>query len=316
MVAVSVELVSANGCAHIKESESVHMWIRWDDATNKWKKSSDQGQNWSDLVIANSVSSAPASHTHAASAITSGTLGIARIPSIPYSKLSLSDGDIPYAKLNVTDGAIAFSKISIADDDIPWSKVNKTGSSLGDLATRAVANLSDGSNVALKNAANTFTENQTIPQVNANGVKFPASQSASADANCLDDYEEGTWTPVIGGTTSESGQSYSVQSGRYTKIGRFVIADCDVTLSAKGTITGGVVIKGLPFTNGNYTCAGVIGYFSSLASNFIAIFITIRPNTAEGALFGTYQSAVGPTTLTSAHIGNSTRFVASMFYMV
>lgn len=45
---------------------------------------------------------------------------------------------------------------------LPWAGVSKSGSSLADLATRAVANLSDGSNVALLNAANTFTTTQTV----------------------------------------------------------------------------------------------------------------------------------------------------------
>lgn len=293
------------------------MWIRWDDATNKWKKSSDQGQNWSDLVIANSVSSSPASHTHAASEITSGTLGIDRIPSIPYSKLSLSDGDIPYAKLNVTDGVIAFSKISIADDDIPWSKVNKTGSSLGDLATRAVANLSDGSNVALKNAANTFTENQTIPQVNVNGVQFPASQLASANANCLDDYEEGTWTPVIGGTTSESGQSYNITSGSYIKIGRFVIAQFDVRLTAKGTITGGVAIKGLPFTvNTTVNGPGTIAYWSSLATAWMNIQPHAQVNTTQAVLYGAKDAATATAVaVMSADIGDNSRLIGTITYI-
>ncbi len=45
---------------------------------------------------------------------------------------------------------------------VTWTNLNKTGSSLADLATRAVANLSDGSNVALLNANNVFTTGQTI----------------------------------------------------------------------------------------------------------------------------------------------------------
>jgi hypothetical protein len=47
------------------------------------------------------------------------------------------------------------------------------------------------------------------------GVTFPSTQSASTNANCLDDYEEGTWSPIISGTTFTN-------LGRYTKIGRLV----------------------------------------------------------------------------------------------
>ena len=51
------------------------------------------------------------------------------------------------------------------------------------------------------------------------GIKFPATQVPSADANTLDDYEEGTWTPVLGGSGGTSGQTYAAQAGTYTKIG-------------------------------------------------------------------------------------------------
>jgi hypothetical protein len=80
-----------------------------------------------------------------AAQISQGAFHIDRIPAIPYSKLSLSDGDIPWAKILVADGGIG------------WAKVSKTSSSLGDLATRAVANLSDGSNVPLINGTPTIS---------------------------------------------------------------------------------------------------------------------------------------------------------------
>jgi hypothetical protein len=51
----------------------------------------------------------------------------------------------------------------------------------------------------------------------AGGIAFPATAVAVADANTLDDYEEGTWTPSLGGTAT-----YLAQGGRYTKIGRIV----------------------------------------------------------------------------------------------
>lgn len=75
-------------------------------------------------------------------------------------------------------------------------------------------------------------------------VKFPASQTASSDANTLDDYEEGSWTP-----TDQSGASlsFSVAQGSYVKIGQIVVAACAVTFPS--TASGaGVVIGGLPFT--------------------------------------------------------------------
>jgi len=74
--------------------------------------------------------------------------------------------------------------------------------------------------------------------------------TSNTDANTLDDYEEGTWTPTIEGSTSASGQSYGTQQGKYVKVGSVVHAQCYVTLSAKGTIAGSyLVVKGLPFAS-------------------------------------------------------------------
>src|SRR5690348_8218660 len=95
-------------------------------------------------------------------------------------------------------------------------------------------------------AAGTPTFNGT-PAVNA-GLKFPATQADQSDVNTLDDYEEGTFTPTITGSTSASGQVYSLQVGFYTKIGRLVHFSLQVQLSTLGTITGSVRIGGLPFT--------------------------------------------------------------------
>src|ERR1035437_3947013 len=55
----------------------------------------------------------------------------------------------------------------------------------------------------------------------AGQIKFPASQNASSDANTLDDYEEGTWTP---NDASGAGLTFSTAFGTYTKIGRTVHA--------------------------------------------------------------------------------------------
>jgi hypothetical protein len=59
----------------------------------------------------------------------------------------------------------------------------------------------------------TFT---AAPAVSA-GIQFPAVQAASADANNLDDYEEGSWTPSLTGSTSMAGETYAIQVGRTSK---------------------------------------------------------------------------------------------------
>ena len=98
-----------------------------------------------------------------------------------------------------------------------------------------------------------FTGNLGIgsatPTTSGTGITFPAAQSASTSANTLDDYEEGTWTPIYQGLGGSIGSTaYSVQRGRYTRIGRFIHASGEITLTNKGSWSSGVVIEGLPYT--------------------------------------------------------------------
>jgi hypothetical protein len=80
------------------------------------------------------------------------------------------------------------------------------------------------------------------------GIKFPASQSASADANTLDDYEEGTFSPTYG-ASSGTGMTITTNYAAYTKVGRAVTLNIDFTITAVGTSSGASVmyINNLPF---------------------------------------------------------------------
>lgn len=67
------------------------------------------------------------------------------------------------------------------------------------------------------------------------GITFPANQSASSNANTLDDYEEGTWTPTLASGTM------NVRSAMYTKIGRQVTVQIWAdTFSSTVNIIGGL----------------------------------------------------------------------------
>jgi len=79
------------------------------------------------------------------------------------------------------------------------------------------------------------------------GIAFPATQVASSDVNTLDDYEEGTWTPTVIGSTSAGTATYSLQSGSYTKIGNTVNFWLKLTWTG-GTGTGSLQVSSLPFT--------------------------------------------------------------------
>jgi hypothetical protein len=86
------------------------------------------------------------------------------------------------------------------------------------------------------------------------GIAFPATQSASSDANTLDDYEEGTFTPVFAFTTpGTSSFTYTTRLGTYTKIGNVVYLYILLIVStfSKGTASGNFEITNLPFQSIN-----------------------------------------------------------------
>jgi hypothetical protein len=90
------------------------------------------------------------------------------------------------------------------------------------------------------------------------GIDFSAT-AGTGTSELFDDYEEGAWTPSIGGTAT-----YSNQEGYYTKVGRLVHAYFDLTINLIGTGSTSVV-SGLPFSKGLGTNAVSIGFFQNLA---------------------------------------------------
>lgn len=119
-----------------------------------------------------------------------------------------------------------------------------------------------GATVPLLNAANTWSAAQSFTvaaiDLQVGQIAFPATQNASSNANTLDDYEEGTWTPTLtAASVAPTGVTYSTQSARYTKIGRVVHIEGRVGISSKGSGGSGTVrIGGLPFSIGSANAAG------------------------------------------------------------
>ena len=111
-------------------------------------------------------------------------------------------------------------------------------------------------------ASTTMGVGAATPAASGAGITFPASQSASTDANTLDDYEEGTWTPSV--VASGGGSPTQTNSGAYTKIGRTVSLWCRINLSAHSG-SGNMNISGLPFSaNGSVFYGGTLNYASGL----------------------------------------------------
>lgn len=99
----------------------------------------------------------------------------------------------------------------------------------------------------------------------SSGLAMPASQSASGDANTLDDYEEGTYSPAITGTGgAASGVGFNARLGLYTLVGRSVNVMIQIHQSSWGHGPSGSLYVTLPFNAVNtYNCGAALGYMAN-----------------------------------------------------
>jgi hypothetical protein len=147
----------------------------------------------------------------------------------------------------------------------------------------------------------TFTGLVDISAAGAGQIKFPATQNASANANTLDDYEEGTFTPTI---TAATGSYTSVTniSGIYTKIGNCVSVAVSFQLSNVGTGTGNAQINGMPF--------------NGLANRYAGPAREIAVNGQSGSVYFNSNTTLLLASATAAASTASAYWLASITYQI
>jgi len=132
----------------------------------------------------------------------------------------------------------------------------------------------DGGSTATKrltinNAGNVQVEDGNLQILTSgHGVEFSAfATSGNPSSNLLDDYEEGTWTPVptFGGANASAAYG---GTGTYIKVGRICCTGWNVIFTNKGSSTGQFQITGLPFTPSRSSQGTSIGYLHRVYTNY------------------------------------------------
>jgi len=111
--------------------------------------------------------------------------------------------------------------------------------------------------------------NGNLVVASGHGIDFSATPNPSngtTTSELLDDYEYGSFTPFIEGSTGAGTVAYSAQNGFYIKIGRLVTVYVDFTVSSWSGATGIQRIGGFPFTKNelssqNYYYEGVAHWY-------------------------------------------------------
>jgi len=153
-------------------------------------------------------------------------------------------------------------------------------------------------------------------RIDSDGLKFGNDTAA---ANALDDYEEGTWTPIWQGLTSNGSTSWATQIGSYTKVGRLVVARFYFGGTWSGNYGGGVIINGLPFTANDNDSWQPIGSYNvdtngeavytagTSGQTYVKLYVT-GTGTAWGAL--NWSNSMGSSGGTSYFTGTISYFTA------
>jgi len=132
------------------------------------------------------------------------------------------------------------------------------------------------------------------------GVDFSAT-AGTGTSELLNDYEEGTWTPSLGGNTT-----YNSRDGNYIKIGKMVYVEGQINVNSIGTGST-YLVSGLPFTSATQVAARGGLYVNSFYNTanlvtYLALYINSAATTAVFQATATAATSVS----TIGIFGNST----------
>ncbi len=131
----------------------------------------------------------------------------------------------------------------------------------------------------------------------AGQIKFPVTQNPSSDANTLDDYEEGTFTPILGASSGTLTSASATCS--YTKIGNRVLIRIIATIVTNGTAAGYITAT-MPFTPSE------LATMSGRETQAVGWALSVQVNNGSATVIiqkydGTYTGADGRTFVISGH---------------
>jgi hypothetical protein len=225
----------------------------------------------------------------------------------------------PPLSISNTAGGIALTASGLGTGDVigPTSATD-----------RAIAIYNGTGGKIIQNSTATVT---SAGFLTANGLTFPATQVSSADANTLDDYEEGIWTPsfisidILNGDITPTYVTLTTK-GSYRKVGSVVFVLFRISLSAlsvTGSTSNELYIEGLPYapntSNPVFSPQMAYGFANNFSTNApsFGYFSTINWTQVTGSVSVNYKTAPNALTsglITGANLTSSILLVGSGFY--
>jgi hypothetical protein len=230
-----------------------------------------------------------------------------------YAGSSIEVGGSTYAKLALTTGTT--NRLELFYDSANGYISGESGTL--NIRTTTESDLTLGSNsitrvTVLSGGDVTLNTGNLVIGTSGKGIDFSAAGNAAGmTSELLDDYEEGTWTPSVGGTATYNTQT----GGTYTKIGNLVYCSCRISINVLGTGSA-TAFGGLPFTpsqTGSINAGGGVSYYNSSATSVAFIGIQISTGSNNVLIVGT-SGAQANITNGVTFFQNGTDFIVSFFY--
>lgn len=246
------------------------------------------------------------------------------------------------AKIDGTPGAddlpgeLIFATTDDGSDTSTTKMVLKSDGKLGVASTSPNANIHIGTSNATGDATNpalqiggttsyrmglyTSSEGAVIENKNGDdGIQFRVKTAGEAmrilqgggltfngdtsTDNALDDYEQGTWTPVYAGVTTAGTYTYTTRYGSYIKVGNLVTVWCNlnnITDTVEGS--GAVSVTGLPY-NGLIASSGGVAWYPgacvlenfNVASDCVNLAVAVNDASDEVRFWETRDNTINDT---------------------
>jgi hypothetical protein len=150
----------------------------------------------------------------------------------------------------------------------------------------------------------TLSDGNLVIGTSGKGIDF-SSTPGTGTSELLADYEEGTWTPIVGGNAT-----YTSQSGTYTKIGRLVTLQFFIHINVLGTGSS-TQLSGFPYNAGavGFGQSGAISLWGNIATNVVSLGCYINSSAAVMNFTGNNATASGTTTFNGITIFGDNAYV-------
>ena len=232
------------------------------------------------------------------------------------TQLSLGAGGGDNITLSVaTNITPANAAVTISPTGTGTVAISPTGAlTINPTAASTLNNVSVGATTALTGRfTNVTLTTGNLVVASGQGIDFSATADGpNRTSELLNDYEEGTWSPSIGGSTT-----YTDQVGYYTKCGNVVTVSGRMAINSQAGNANTYQITNLPFTSkttGNAKAGGgTIGTYSGLAISVIALSSYVEGNTTN--MVFTYVVVPANSNLTATIFGNNADIYFSATYL-